>query len=276
MNKKYIKIVTISIFFLGFTQQGFSLPLEELVGPAVAGILRNKTEPVAHLQTSSPSPILLPKHEKIRNFVNENINKLKPSIFIETLSLYRLPGRQGEPLEKQRNAWNTAEQNELFNQLTAISSLAGIQYYSESNKAMKTFYETSSVVDGPSGKKILPDPKYARTPVSASLYARQKDLTFGDNVYLFNYYASKDSIYFMQENLTTFYVAIIPAVGKNNLKTIVAVIDADDSLLIYAAAMAKTASVPGMGDRIAASFTNRINAILKWFTVRADMVFASH
>ena len=274
MNKKHIKTaIIISIFFLILTQQVFSLPLEELVSPAAAGILRNRTEPVTNLQTSSPSPVLVPKHEKIRNFVNENINKLKPSIFIETLSLYSIPERQGEPLQDQRITWSAAEQNELFNQLTAIGSLAGIQYYSQSNKAMKTFYETSCVVDGPSGKKMLPDPKYAETPVSVSLYARQKDLTFGNNIYLFNYHTSKDSIYFMQENLTTFYVTIIPAVGKNNLKTIVAVIDAGDSLLIYAAAMAKTASMPGMGDRIAASFTNRINAILKWFTVRADMVF---
>ena len=51
-----------------------------------------------------------------------------------------------------------------------------------------------------------------------------------------------------------------------------AVIDAGDSLLIYAAAMAKTASVPGMGDRIGSSFTNRVKAILKWFVGRANGV----
>jgi hypothetical protein len=37
--------------------------------------------------------------------------------------------------------------------------------------------------------------------------------------------------------------------------------------------MAKAASVPGMGDRIGASFTNRINAVLQSFSGRADSVF---
>ena len=268
-----MNVKTAGLFFLLFSifaKGVFGAPLEELVGPERAGILRNQTEPVSLLQTSKPIVQLAPNHARIKNFVNENLNNLKANIFIETLSLYRLPSRQGE---EPRNTWSIAEQTGLFNQLTAISSLAGIQYYSESNKAMKTFYETSSVVDGPAGKNILPDPKFTITPQSAVLYTRQKDLTFGDNIYLFNYYASRDSIYFSQQNLTTFYVTIIPAVGKNNLKTIVAVIDTGDSLLIYAAAMAKAASLPGMSGRIAASFTNRINAILKWFSGQADMVF---
>jgi hypothetical protein len=37
--------------------------------------------------------------------------------------------------------------------------------------------------------------------------------------------------------------------------------------------MAKTVAVPGMGERIGASFTNRAKAILKWFTERASGVF---
>jgi hypothetical protein len=53
----------------------------------------------------------------------------------------------------------------------------------------------------------------------------------------------------------------------------IAIIDTGDSLLIYAAAMAKAASLPGIGDRIGASFTNRAKAILQWFTGRADKVF---
>jgi hypothetical protein len=52
-----------------------------------------------------------------------------------------------------------------------------------------------------------------------------------------------------------------------------AVIEAGDSLLIYSAAMAKTSSIPVMGDRIGASFTNRVKAVLKWFVGRADKVF---
>jgi hypothetical protein len=66
---------------------------------------------------------------------------------------------------------------------------------------------------------------------------------------------------------------IIPAVGKNKLRSLVAVIDAGDSLLVYAASMARAVTIPGMGERIGSSFTNRAEAILKWFAGRADRVF---
>jgi hypothetical protein len=57
---------------------------------------------------------------------------------------------------------------------------------------------------------------------------------------------------------------------------VAAVIDAGDSLLIYIASMAKAASLPGLSGRIGNSFTNRAEAILKWFAGRADRVFGQN
>jgi hypothetical protein len=189
---------------------------------------------------------------------------------VETLSLYK---RQQPPRQIADSAgWSRAEQTSLFNQLTALSTLTGIQYYSASRKAMRVFYESSTVIDDPAGKKPRPDPSFSVLPDSLSLYARQKDLTFGDNIYRFEYHASADIIYFLQENLSSMNAGIIPAIGRNKFRTVMAVIDAGDSILIYAAAMAKAASIPGMGDRVGASFTNRVKAILKWFVDRADNV----
>ncbi|MCL2138726.1 MAG: hypothetical protein FWH41_04250 [Treponema sp.] len=264
-----MKKITCLLFFAVAIQRLLCIPLEELVDPSLAVVLRKSSEPLTELQFSNPSPKLIPKHAEIRNYVNENIKNLKPSFYVETLSVYKIPSSQA-----RSGRWSETEQLRIYNQLMAISSLAGIQYYSASDKTMKTFYETSRVVDGPAGKNYLPDPRYVTIPAWNVLYARQKDLTFGENIYGFNYHTSKDSIYFKQENLTTMYISIIPAVGKNNLQTIVAIIDAEDSLLIYAAAMAKTVSLPGMGNRVSASFSNRIIAILKWFAARADTVFA--
>jgi hypothetical protein len=78
---------------------------------------------------------------------------------------------------------------------------------------------------------------------------------------------------FLQENLTSLNYGIIQAVGRNRLRTVMAIIDTDDSLLIYAASMARTTSLPGMGDRIGNSFTNRAKAVLNWFTAGADAIF---
>jgi hypothetical protein len=242
----------------------FSASLEELTGAGRAAALRAAAEPLAEVQLKTPSPRLLPRHGELERFAAENQSNLDPNIIVETLSVYHKP-RAAE--------WDKIEQTSLFNQLVALSTLAGIQYYSHSRKAMRVFYESSGVIDSPANKNPLPDPLYAALPDSLVLYARQKDLTFGDNIYRYNFHTGKDYIFFVQENLTVMNSGIIPAIGKNKLHSLVAVIDSGDSLLIYAAAMAKTVSFPGMGDRIGASFTNRAIAILKWFDGQADGVF---
>jgi hypothetical protein len=250
-------------------QPVFAIPLEELIGSEQALVLRANTEPITEVQIKKPSPRLLPKHEGLKRFVAEIQNSLDPNVFVETLSLYRKPSAS----QTGTADWSKAEQTSLVNQLVALSTLAGIEYYSASRKSMRIFYESSGLVDGPTGKNQLSDPVYSVLPNSLVLYARQKDLTFGDNIYRYDYHISADAIFFVQENLTSMNAGIIPAVGKNKFRSVVAIIDAGDTLLVYAAAMAKTASVPGMGDRIAASFGNRAKAIFHWFSGRADKVF---
>jgi hypothetical protein len=253
------------ILFLGvFTMPIFGSSLEELVGVEQAAALRAAVEPITEVQHKTISPRLLPRHERLAALVAETLGSFDPNLFVETLSLYRKPSTA---------VWNNAEQIGLLNQLTALSALAGIQYYSESRKTMRTFYESSQVIDNPTDKMPVSDPVFTTLPDSLALYARQKDLTFGDNIYRFVYYTNRDSIFLVQENLTAMTAGVIPAVGKNNFRSLLAVLDTGDYLLMYAAGMAKTASVPGMGDRIGVSFTNRAKAILKWFEGRAKEVF---
>jgi hypothetical protein len=248
----------------------FCASLEELVGQGQTVSLRAVSEPVTELQMKNPAPKLLPKHGQLQRYLNEVFRGLEPNILVETLSLYQRPRSSQQTANP--TGWSRDEQTGIFNQLTALSTLTGIQYYSESRKAMRVFYESSTVIDDPASKKPLPDPSFSVLPNSYNLYARQRDLTFGDNIYRFVYHTGDDIIFFSQENLSSMSAGIIPAIGKNKFRTVMAVIDTGDTLLIYAAAMAKTASVPGLGDRIGSSFTNRVKAILKWFVGRADGV----
>jgi hypothetical protein len=260
---KHILLFVLLVFGI-ITQPLFGSSLEDLVGAERAAILRAANGPISGLQQKTPSPRLMPRHEGLGRFIAEVQDSLDPNLFVESISLYR---------RSSAARWSETEQTSLFNQLVALSTLEGIQYYSESRKTMRIFYESSQVIDGPVGKNPLPDPVYRTLPDSLVLYARQKDLTFGENLYSFRYRTGDDFIFFVQENLTPMNAGIIPVVGKNKCRTIVAIIDAGDSLVVYSAAMAKAASIPGMGDRIGASFTNRINAVFQWFTKRADRVF---
>jgi hypothetical protein len=244
----------------------FSMSLEELAGPERAAALRSAEGVITEVQLKNPGPRLLPRHEELRRLIAETMDNLGPSLFVETLAVYKKP---------QDRAWNEAEQTALFNRLAALSTLTGIQYYSASRKTMRTLYESSTVIDDPAGRKAAADPVFTRLPAALTLYARQKDLTFGDNIYRYDYRTAADAIFFVQENLTAMNAGVIPAVGKNKLRALMAVLDAGDFLLIYAASMAKAASLPGMGGRIGESFSNRAQAVIKWFSGRADGVFGN-
>jgi hypothetical protein len=241
--------------------------LEDLLGAARAAALTSGEKPM-EIQFEVPRFRLLPRHERVSQAIEDVHQELDPGIMVETLHLYR------KPAGAERPAWSEAERIQLYNKVLALSTLTGLQYYSATRQAMRTFYESSGVIDNPSSKTTIADPVYQVPPGRLTVYARQKDLTFGDNTYQYDYYSFPDAMVFIQQNLTSLTYGIIPAVGKNRLRSAVAIIDAGDYLLVYAASMAKAASVPGMKGRIGNSFSNRASAILNWFSSRADRAFA--
>lgn len=247
----------------------FSTPLEDLVTPDNASMLRSEGGLIMEMQLKTPSLLLMPANNELRQYVSGVIDTLAPNMMVETLSLYKKPLHSHTDQEN----WNETQKTGIVNQLLALSTLAGIQYYSASRKSMRTFFEYSRVIDGPNTKNTVPDPVYSVLPGRLTLYARQKDLTFGDNIYRYEYSVNRDVVFFVQENVTSLTVALFPAVGKGKLRTVIAVFDCGDGLLTYVASMAKVASIPGMGERIGNSFSNRAEAVLKWFSGRADLVF---
>jgi len=262
MKKKLLILLIFSLI----VPAAFSVPLLNVVSADQAAVLRASGEILIETQSRNLSPKLIPVHSELRQFVNTVQNTLNPGIMVEALFLFEKPGQ----FHTSANLWDNGQKIGVFNQITALSSLAGIQYFSATRDAMRTFYESSMIIDGPSGRNQLPDPFFYQTPAALSLYARQKDLTFGDNVYRYDYVCSSDIIYFVQENITSLTYGIIPAVGRGNLRSVVAIIDCGDSLLIYAVSMAKAVSLPGMGDRISSSFSNRAAAVLGWLIDRLN------
>jgi hypothetical protein len=254
------------VLFLSVAVAGSSADMEELVGAGLINELAT-SNPLIEVQHREPRPRLLPEDGQLRRLINDTINTLEPTLFVE--SLYR----QEKPAGAEPGRWSQAERANLYNACLSISSLAGIEYFSARRNRMRIFYETSTIIDDPETKRPLEDPLYETPPAELQLYARQKDLTFGDNMYRYIYYANPESLVFVQENLSNLTVGPITVVGKNRLRSVVAVLDARDSLLVYVASMAKTASFPGMNERAGQSFSNRAAAILAWFSGRAAEAF---
>ena len=250
----------------GFCPQVSAFSLVELIGPEIARSLLAGEKPVAS-QFKDCAPQLVPSSEVLEALAAKLCRDLNPSVMVETLFLYR------KPPGAEKEALSAEEETRLYNAALALSTLAGLEYYSASRGQMRTFYESSHLIDGPSTKRIIPDPVFTRPPAELTIYASQKDLSFGNNIYQYDYYLIAGGLVFIQQNLTSLNYGIIPAVGKNKLHSLVAVMDAEDCLLVYIASIAKTASLPGMKERIGDSFSNRAEAVFNWFSNQADKAF---
>jgi hypothetical protein len=255
------------IYIFSFAVSAFCIPLENIItNDQIARILSADRYQLISAQLTNPVPSLMPNQSDIRQSVMGIMNTLKPNILVEALYLYAKPTKS----KTDSATWDDKQKITVFNQITAISTLAGIQYYSSSREAMRTFYEYSSVIDSPTAKKPLPDPVFSRPPAALTVFARQKDLTFGDNIYRYDYLNTADVILFTQENITSLNYGIIPVIGRGNLRSVMAIVDGGEFILVYAASMAKAASIPGFSDKISASFSNRAQAIIRWFSDRLN------
>jgi hypothetical protein len=244
----------------------FGADLENFVETERAAILLEKGS-INELQTKKPSPLLVPNLVDVQNLIQSVQASFDPNVMVESLFLYKKPSNANQ------NGWTKNERTAIFNYSLALSSLTGLEYYSSSRKKMRTFYENSEIIDNPEMKNPQQDPVFANPPKELILYARQKDLTFGDNVYQYTYYTEDDYLIFVQENLTTMNAGIIPAIGKNKLRSTVAIIDAGEYFLIYVISMADTVVLPGISGRMGRSFSTRAEAVLNWFSGQADKAF---
>jgi len=264
--KRFITLIVISLITVPCV---FSMPLEDLVSAAHAQQLRASNDFIIRTQTRGFTPALWPNKSDLRQTVNGAIAGLNSSIMVEILYLYKKPAQ----LHTSAASWDEKQRTQVFNQVPSISTMTGLHYYSETRDALRLFYDYATVIDGPVTKKPIADPVFPQPPKELTLYARQKDLTFGDNIYRYDYLTTNDAIYFIQENITSMTIGIFPVIGKGNLRSIVAIIDCGDSILIYALSTARMISVPGISNQVSASFSNRAEALLKWFSGRLDSEF---
>ena len=244
--------------------EGFSLPLESLLPDQAVTQLIQSGE-INRERFDQISLNMVPRHDALEKLLESNRRNIDPNITTEALRLYRKPSSQG--------SWAVSERADLYNGILAISTLKGLEYYSKSRKAMRLLYETSMVIDGPSSKNPRPDPVFRVPPAEVSVYVRQKDLTFGDNIFQFTYYADESSFIVALENVTGLTYGPVTVIGKNKFFSAIAVIDCGPYLLVYAASIARASMLPGMKQRASESILNRANALLGWFNQKADQAF---
>lgn len=205
------------------------------------------------------APVLLPAYPSAKP-LRDSIVSENPPILVETAFVLPRPAPDGIS-ERE------AELASIYGLMRSIGSLEGIEYYSASRKKMRTFYAESYLIDGPETKRRLPDPpplSPGALPRAESLFAFQRDLSFGSNVYRYDLESDSGAVRVTATNLTRMSYSLIPVLEKEALKTRLLVVQAEDAIVFYAAS---GAAAPGIfKGKLEDSFSNRAEALFKWFS----------
>jgi hypothetical protein len=264
-----MKMPMVMVLFLGALLSVSPLSLQTLLENETAAKLLAERKLTL---SGEAEPALTPRYVSLSSLLRQTMEAVQPNVITESLYLYAKPSFGGSASGGE--PWTDEERAALYNEILALSTLAGLEYYSHRRDRMRLLYETSHVVDRADTKRPLPDPAYHTPPAQLDLYARQKDTTFGDNVYRLTYEADESAFIIRQENVATITWAFVPVVGKKNLCSVIALLDAGPHLLLYAVSLAHVFLLPGVKDRMYTSINNRTAALLEWFSQRADIAYA--
>ena len=156
----------------------------------------------------------------------------------------------------------------LYNELRAVSTLQGIEYFSASRGHYRTLYRRSHVIVGPDDRTPQPDPVASSVPRRSALFMEQEDSSFGSNVYQADYRFDGVSIATLTRNLTFMWWSILPLVAEGDFRSVVVVTPTDRGLLFYAAAAIHAADLDFVRERAQASLSNRLDALERWLRGR--------
>lgn len=185
----------------------------------------------------------------------------KAPFFIETLYLYKK--------KDTKLILEGAEIDKISIILRSLSQLEGIEYYSTSRKKMRTLYEKSYVVDNSKSRKKISDPVQG-TAEDLYLFAVQKDLTFGENLYSYSYRQNDTSVAFYSRNVESMNYGFMKLIEPDKLHFSLVVNDLGDYLLIYSLTRSSFLAIPGLETKINSSFSTRAEAIFDWFIAQYE------
>jgi len=251
------KLLLVSLFWAAsLTTQ--AAPLASFLPAALASRLLTGENLVAVNSGREPELHLVARHPAATTLL-EALKELKATIVVESLSFWPRPDI--EP--------SVSEPLLVYNILRSVGSMQGIEYYSASRKTMRLFYEYSSLIAGPNDRTAIADSWQAVIPTNETIFARQKDLSFGDNIYKIQLQHVPAGFLHSIVNLTSLTYSLIPVARPGNMLTQVLVLLTDEGILFYVVSGSNTLLLPGLKGKLESSFSNRAAAIFSWFGTQA-------
>lgn len=201
---------------------------------------------------------LAPHAPGLAEAMKHEIADLSERVVVESVRLF--------PLNSESRA-NTAEEELIVaNILRRIETMEGIEYYSQRRETMRTLFKRSfRIADVDRPEERVSDSSIATVPDHEQFHVLQEDLTFGENVYRFDYRRLDGSLLLAMRNMNRLSYGILPAIGAERLRIVVIALPVEEGILFYAFSAVNVRALFGMQSRIAASFENRVNALADWF-----------
>jgi len=162
------------------------------------------------------------------------------------------------------------DQKDISKILRSVSSLKGLEYYSPSRKSMRLLYKDSYAVSREKDKSGNWTYTKVKDPLNEkleglSIFVLQEDLTFGKNIYKFNYFKDEHTIGLLVYNEEPLYYSIFKVMSEKDVNSVLLVYELKDHLLFYATTKARFKKIIGMDRKIKNSFMARLDAMYNWF-----------
>lgn len=148
--------------------------------------------------------------------------------------------------------------------LRSLSSLEGIEYFSASKKNQRVLYEKSYSIISKNDKTKKKD-NFEDNTDGLRVFALQKDSTFGEYIYRYDYALSEKTVSLKSTNCEALKLGFITIIDQNNLQANLIVHDLQTHLLIYVFTQAQFLYLPGLEGKLNSSFSNRAEALYDWF-----------
>jgi hypothetical protein len=187
--------------------------------------------------------------------ITENLTEIAPNIGVETLYLFEAPG-----ISPAQN-----DMLGIYNLLRKLSTVKGIEYYSASRGRTRTFFREFYTIDGPEQTGPVPDRLVASIPREDVLYAFQEDLTFGKNISRLRYRYERPFIALSIVNLEKMRYALIPLIQEEDMQTHLIIYVLDGFIMFYGNCGVSTIEFFGLVNKKKESFSNRVEAMYRWF-----------
>ena len=253
-HRTFIFCLCLAVLLSGglFAQAAENIP-SEIDGAIFQQLLEKGEYRVQYFKESGKDFTLYPQTE-LGSLLTKTWTETKDPVFVAE-SLFLIEKPEGS------NQLDTALISRI---MRSVSSMEGIEYYSNSEKKMKTLYSQSYTIDNLEDKNRIPD-NVDGSAENLSVYAFQEDGSFGDNYYQIDYRQRENEVSMVIRLMEPLKYGLVTAVKANNLVFNIDVLDKGSYLVMYVGAKVKFPAISLLENKLNKSFGSRITALHDWF-----------